>query len=455
VNRLTRFGAVLGLAVTACTPGDAGSSTTEVEPTNVLASAPAYRAPDRTALTVEPGWADSITPHPMPGLGLAAVRTDGSIVRVLGGAPADESASTDRLLSLDQATVVEVSSAGAKTRVSWSDTFSGARLGRIDVAGSDLEAAASTEDGSFVALVNRGSVPREGEIAGARSSSTIVLVDANRGERRRFEFRGNYVPEVVGPTEGPRDDPRPPSKIFLLEYTPSEAPTHYRVRVLDTRSGALGLPFSLADRYSQVDARMAGLSRTQAFAGPQQLLFTLYRGVAGEGGRHGYAFVHTLGLIGGVWCLDVAQQMELDAHEGALAVGTGHLVVASANGYVGTFDLDRIVGMGNPLSEPPQMSAVRRFGHSATGEAPAVAALGDRVWVAWGRHVYQLDAATLEPVGAGPYVSERTVSAIAATANGVLLAHPDGTITTSSGAEIRLPDGEREASVEIVRLLVG
>ena len=133
-----------------------------------------------------------------------------------------------------------------------------------------------------------------------------------------------------------------PDTVYLLEYLPAEAPTHYRVRVLHTSTGEVGLPVNLRDKSTPVDAEMAGISRTQVVSGHDDgLLFTLYRGVAGEGDRHGYAFVHTLGFAGGVWCLDIAPEMELDRLPGALVVAGDRLVVASANGTIGSYDIAR------------------------------------------------------------------------------------------------------------------
>ena len=191
--------------------------------------------------------------------------------------------------------------------------------------------------------------------------------------------------------------------MYLLEYLPADAPTHYRVRVLYTATGEVGLPVNLRDKATEVDAEMAGISRTQVVSGHDGgLLFTLYRGVAGEGDRHGYAFVHTLGFAGGVWCLDIAPEMELDTQPGALVVAGDRLVVASANGTVGSYDIAAVL---DPTRQPV-MDVVSQYLHPE-GE-PVLAATDDRVWVAWANFVYELDPVTLEMLAPAPQQLART-----------------------------------------------
>ena len=99
------------------------------------------------------------------------------------------------------------------------------------------------------------------------------------------------------------------------------------------------------------------------------LLFTLYRATDGMPDGHPYAFVHTLDLADGVWCLDVDPSLELDHLPGTLAVGGDRLYVASANGRVGSFPIpsisdpnrsptmDWVVDVTRPGDEPPVLLA--------------------------------------------------------------------------------------------------
>jgi hypothetical protein len=151
------------------------------------------------------------------------------------------------------------------------------------------------------------------------------------------------------------------------------------VRVLWTETGEVSLPLDLRDKTQQVDERMAGFSRSQVVANVQGLLFTLYRGtVDGTPDGHPYAFVHTLDLADGVWCLDVDPSLELDQLPGTLAIGGDRLYVASANGRVGSFPIPSIT---DPNLSPTMdwMVDVARPGD----EPPVLLADDDGVWIGY------------------------------------------------------------------------
>ena len=95
--------------------------------------------------------------------------------------------------------------------------------------------------------------------------------------------------------------------MFVIEYLGTNT---YRVRVIDTATGELGLPLNLRDKSQTVDEVMTAVSRTAVFDTDNQLLFTLYQD-ATEGGENVGSFIHTLGLINGVWCLDVPRELGL------------------------------------------------------------------------------------------------------------------------------------------------
>ena len=430
-------------AVGASEPGDAGTQST---------GAPTWSEDELGTLPpVEPvDTAVAADLAGMPTPDIAAIRGDGAVVRVHDGhAVADgQPPARPGLVGLDRRTLVDAVTDGEATEVRWTDLFTGDTTGRSSILGAHLVPTATDASGRAVALVSEAGEQHDGTIAPGRTSSTIVVADRELGERYRITLDGNYHPEAFG-TSG--DPDLAPDTVYLLEYLPAEAPTHYRVRVLYTSSGEVGLPVNLRDKATEVDAEMAGISRTQVVSGHAGgLLFTLYRGVAGEGDRHGYAFVHTLGFAGGVWCLDIAPEMELDTQPGALVVAGDRLVVASANGTVGSYDIAAVL---DP-ARPPVMDVVTQVLHPE-GD-PILAATDDRLWVAWANFVYELDPLTLEMLAPAPQQLTRPVTALAATEDGVLIASVEGTITWTDGTALKvMPDGDAiETNAEIVALFV-
>lgn len=143
--------------------------------------------------------------------------------------------------------------------------------------------------------------------------------------------------------------------------------------------------------------------------------------------------------------------MELDTFAGAVVVSGDRLVVASANGMVGNYDIAAVL---DPTQEPV-MDVVTQLLHP-DGE-PVLAATDDRVWVAWGNLVYELDPVTLEMLSPAPRQLAGPVTAMAISADGLLTVRADGTIESSNGASIDVtPDTGDEvgADTDIVALLV-
>lgn len=412
------------------------------------ASVSATEPGDSTTRGDAPVITGDLTEAPLPAV--VAIRDDGSVVRVRDGHVIADARPDPppALVGLDGRTLVEANPRGADaTEVRWMHLFTGESTGVMSIEGAPLVPTVTDTSGRYVALVSEAAAQREGAIAPGRASSTIVIADRDRGEQYRTTLPGNFYPEAFGITNAASGEP---DTIYLLEYLPADAPTRYRVRVLHTATGEIGLPVNLRFKAQEVDAAMAGVSRTQVVSGHDGgLVFTLYRGVAGEGDRHGYAFVHTLGLAGGVWCLDIAPEMELDTQPGALVVAGDRLVVASANGTVGKYDIPAVV---DPTRQPV-MDVVRQYLHPA-GD-PVLAATDDRVWVAWGNLLYELDATTLELVGSQPHRVAGTVSALAATNEGLVLAYTDGSIELSNGVTIDVsPGNDGNDSAAIVDVFV-
>ncbi len=271
------------------------------------------------------------------------------------------------------------------TKVGWTSVADGELLGGTIFEGDELESSATELGGHLAAFVNPAA-PVEGAIAGARSTSTVVIASPTDGELWRAELDGNFVPEAFGQRRAANGLP---TQLFLLEYFPAEAPRFYRVRVLSTETGELSLPVNLRNKAELVDERMAGFTRSQVVAEEHGLLFTLYRGtIDGTPDGDAYAFVHTLGLEDGVWCLSVDPELQLESRPGTLAVGGDRLYVASANGKVGSFQI--------PSLSDPEASASMSWVTQVTfggDDAPVALADEDGVYLGYGDdHLVRLDA---------------------------------------------------------------
>lgn len=371
---------LLALALVGCTTAAADGSTTPA-----LTSTP---APPTSLVTLPPA---------VSGPSFVVADADGrvGVIDADGSTRQLRDDGWERTVSLDGTYAASTVLVGpGDTKVAWDDLASGEVLGGTMLEGVDMVAAATEAGGHLTALVSRASEPVDGAIAGGRESSVIVLASPEQGQVARFELDGNVVPEAIGSTlhaDGV------PAQLFLLEYLPADAPTRYRVQVLDTETGELTLPLNLRDKLGpRVDQEMAGVTRGQVLADEQGLLFTLYRGTSDMPHGHPYAFVHTLDLFDGVWCLDLPSEMRLEELSGALAVGGDRLYVASANGLVGAFDIANIREPQGPV----EMLWVVELPNAGGLGRPAIAAGPDGAVVAFpsmsGLHRVGPDGTVLE-----------------------------------------------------------
>jgi len=347
------------LVLTSC--GASGASTSDVSaPSEPLITVPATEAepvaeiraafPSRLALTAKDGHVVTFSPDEDP------IDTPG----VMGP-------SGDVVVSSD--TVAGVST------IEWhsvrTDQISATQ--RID---GELRPTAISQDGKLVALI--------GNVGG---KTTVVLATPSKGEVRRWTFDAILVPEAFA--NAFETGSELPIGVFVIEYLDTNT---YRVRVIDTATGELGLPLNLRDKSQTVDEIMTAVSRTAVFDPQNQLLFTLYQD-ATEGGENVGSFIHTLGLINGVWCLDVPRELGLADNPGALAVSPdgSRLYAASSIGGVAGYSVSDITNSG------PEMPAARvTTAVQATAPHVAIAASVDQVIVAVGGSLFRLDPATLQ-----------------------------------------------------------
>ena len=260
--------------------------------------------------------------------------------------------------------------------VEWHDLRTDVITGEVMIDG-DFRPTAVAQDGELVALIES-----------APNSTTVVLATPASGEMRRWTFDSDVVPEAFANAHVPEGDGLPIG-VFVIEYLAKDT---YRVRVIDTATGQLGLPLNLRDKAETVDEVMTAVSRTAVFEPMHQLLFTLYQD-ATEGGEDLGAFIHTLGLINGVWCLDVPPELGLADHPGALAVspdGT-RVYAASSTGGVAGYVVDDLTDVSLPM---PTARATASLG--AESARVAIGASNDEVVVALGGRLFRLDPVTLE-----------------------------------------------------------
>jgi hypothetical protein len=302
---------------------------------------------------------------------LAVTSKDG---KVMTFSPGDDAVVTPGVMNPTGDVVVSADVSNGRTTIEWHRVRNDEISADIQIVG-EFRPTAVAQDGKLVAL-----------ISAAGHHTTVVLVTPSKGEIARWTFDAVVVPEAFSNAFQPGADA--PVGVFVIEYLAADT---YRVRVIDTATGTLGLPLNLRDKGQTVDEVMTAVSRTAVFEPNNQLLFTLYQD-ASEDGQNVGSFIHTLGLFNGVWCLDVPRQLGLADHPGALAVSPdgSRLFAASSTGGVAGYAVADITTFG------PQMPVAR----STTSLLPSAAAVAvgasdNELVVALGGSIFRLDPVTL------------------------------------------------------------
>lgn len=432
MNRTRLLVAALVLSAAGCGADAAGTAPSSVPPS------PA----DATTATTEPArpvpLETSTTRPPAAELAaladMAVVSRDGQIVVVRHGVM---SSPVEGMVAADRQTLISVShhgvgSAVPTTTVAWVRLTDDIEQGRTVLAG-ELDAIATDPTGRFIALT--GPAPDGG---------TEVVIAAPHGEVFRRAYAEELLPEGFGNV--PDGSLQVPIEMFVVEYldpppADASAPRRYRVRVLDTSTGELGLPFNLRNKGQTVDEQMLGFGRTHVLSPSNGLLFTLYRGIDAD--EANYAFVHTLGFVNGVWCLQLPLDLDLGNLPGAVVLvdGESRLLVASANGYMSEFVIADITAS---VQEPAPRRTEPVWRGGASAGAPALASSGHGILVGQDEVVRWVDAATLTVVGELRW--DMQVEAVALLANDDAIAAGTGRISQISPAgdllaELPLPGG--------------
>ena len=229
---------------------------------------------------------------------LALTAKDGHVFTL---SPGKDAIDTPGVMNPTGEVVVSSDTLAGISTIEWHHVRNDQISASVQIKG-EVRPTAISQDGKLVALIGT-----------AGKQTTVVLATPSAGEVRRWTFDAVLVPEAFSNVFADGSDV--PIGVFVIEYL---ATNTYRVRVIDTSTGQLGLPLNLRDKGQTVDEVMTAVSRTAVFEPNNQLLFTLYQD-ASEGGEQVGSFIHTLGLFNGVWCLDVPPQLGLADHPGALA----------------------------------------------------------------------------------------------------------------------------------------
>jgi DNA-binding beta-propeller fold protein YncE len=352
------------------------------------------------------------------------------------------------LVSPDGSTVYSAAVAGGSTIVETIDAISGDTRARVAVAGEHALGVVSGS-GRAAALVEPLPKAWDPAMPHPRSHTTIVIADpSGQAPSRTFRLRGNYEPEAFSV-----DD----SRLFLIQHLPAEAPTVYRVTVLDLR---LGDVFPVFGPYKGPPERMPGTRLEQVLAPGADRLYTLY-----SSARPGYAphaapvaadavvsFVHVLDLREG-WahCVGLPERLwDRPADEQAMAVspdGSTLYVVDAVEGVVAAMDAatleTRVVddlqfGMDAGVTASAQVSS--------DGRALFVTASGSSTTL------FALDAATFEI--AGRWALEDPVTGLGLSSDGDRLyaASSQGLVIVDPLSGVRLADVPVPIASPVVRI---
>ena len=235
-----------------------------------------------------------------------------------------------------------------------------------------LDVRVVAESGGAVALMDPLPDGWDPEVPLPRSRTPIVVADpTGAAQTRTYDLRGNFEPEAFS-----TDD----RQLFMIQHLPAEAPTVYRVTVLNLRTGRVVPVFG---PFKGPAERMPGIRLQQMLSPNADQLYTLY-----SSARPGYAphhapvpngatvsFVHVLSLQDG-WahCVGLPEELwDRPASEQAMATSPNGRLLYIADptlGLVTVMDTASLEIRTHPIDL--SISGVRRTSAVVSGDSSAL-----------------------------------------------------------------------------------
>jgi hypothetical protein len=220
------------------------------------------------------------------------VRTESRLRAVATDAGGVSFGFRNALAAPDNSRLFAASSDGSQTSLRTLEIPSGELLAKARVPGTVLPRTVSGS-GEYVALAEPRRPGATPWLPDGRKRSRLLVADPSGDSRARtFDLRGNFEPEAFS-----TDD----AQLFMIEYMPAIAPSHYAVRRLNLATGKVS---PIARLKQSAPGQMRGTGRMQVMSPAGHELYTLYTR-QGPNYAHGetehrpgmvHAFVHVLNL---------------------------------------------------------------------------------------------------------------------------------------------------------------
>jgi hypothetical protein len=334
----------------------------------------------RNATTEAKAWGETLLLQTENGPVSVSAATGSPLLSGVGG-----------VASADGTRVYTTERSGRFTLLRTLEAASGAVIGDVHVPGR-FEVSIVAPSGMQAALIEPLPPGIELWTPIPRSRTTIVVADpTGASEPRTYELNGNYEPEAFS-TEGDR--------LFLIQHLPAEAPSVYRVTVMNLARGRVSQVFG---PFKVPPERMPGTRLEQAASPDGRFLFTLYSterpdyghlGIAHHGHDSVISFIHVLSLEEG-WahCFGLPKAFwDRPAEMQAMAVspdGRELYVVDTGLGQMATLDTESL-----EFSD-----ALRVIEPVASAPASITAAPDGTVFIGAGDLLTAIDGASNERVG--------------------------------------------------------